>query len=126
MESHRPRESYDIYVHGELATICYPQEENLAVRVTLFICTHYFETIGHLICECLTPRLFFLSHLSLHLITTRFFNFKEGMLEQACSLSSDKFARLLMFIWSLWKNKNEQLWNEAAQPSPVIVSLTMA
>lgn len=48
------------------------------------------------------------------------------MLEQATSLSSDKFSRLLMFVWSLWKNRNEKLWNEASQPSPVIISTTMA
>lgn len=48
------------------------------------------------------------------------------MLEQALSLSSATFARLLMFVWSLWKNRNAKLWDDVSQPSPVIISSTMA
>lgn len=53
------------------STTLYPQEENLAVRVTLFICSHSFETIGHLICECLTAKAIFSQPpFSLHLSTS--------------------------------------------------------
>lgn len=91
------------------------------------LCSHSFETIGHIICECPTAKVIFTQPpFSLHLNTPHSFIFKEWMLEQAISLSSDKFARLLMFVWSLWKNRNEKLWNEASQPSSVIISATMA
>lgn len=91
------------------------------------LCSHSFETIGHIICECPTAKAIFTQPpFSLHLNTPQSFILKEWMLEQATSLSFDKFARLLMFVWTLWKNRNEKLWNEASQPSLVIISATMA
>lgn len=48
------------------------------------------------------------------------------MLEKAISLPSLAFAKLLMLLWSLWKNKNDKLWNDVAKPGPVTSSLAMA
>lgn len=31
-----------------------------------------------------------------------------------------------MFVWSLWKNRNDKLWNDAGKTSPIIISITMA
>ncbi|XP_024156471.1 uncharacterized protein LOC112164487 [Rosa chinensis] len=41
---------------------------------------------------------------------------------QATTLSSDIFAKLLMTVWALWKNRNEKLWLDKSQ-SAVALSL---
>lgn len=91
------------------------------------LCSHPFETIGHIVCECpIAQEILTKPPFSLQLRTPHSFCFKEWMLEQASSLSSEAFAQLLMFVWSLWKNRNDKLWNDAGKTSPIIISITMA
>lgn len=64
------------------------------------LCSHSFETIGHIVCECPVAQEISQSRppFSLQLHTPHSFSFKEWMLEQASSMSSEAFARLLMFV----------------------------
>lgn len=48
------------------------------------------------------------------------------MLEQASSLAPDIFAKLLMIIWSLWRNRNDKLWKNTEKPAPLLVAMRMA
>jgi hypothetical protein len=54
------------------------------------------------------------------------FIFNEWMLDQAISLPSTIFARLLMFVWSLWKNRNDKMWNDSEKLASVLTSIYMA
>ncbi|XP_024171922.1 uncharacterized protein LOC112177915 [Rosa chinensis] len=42
-------------------------------------------------------------------------DFKEWMLEQSLNLNADVFAKLLMIMWSLWKSRNNKLWEGKVQ-----------
>lgn len=91
------------------------------------LCNHPFETIGHLVCECpLAKAILCNPPFMLHPVVSPSFSFTEWMLEQAVALTSSNFARLLMFIWSFWKNRNEKLWKNSEMNAPSLLSMTMA
>lgn len=63
------------------------------------LCSHQLESAGHLFCDCPTARTILSgAPFSLQVPFTPSFNFKEWMLEQATSLTSGTFAKLLMII----------------------------
>ncbi|PRQ44254.1 hypothetical protein RchiOBHm_Chr3g0477221 [Rosa chinensis] len=39
------------------------------------------------------------------------------MLERALQLHAEVFERLLMGIWSIWKNRNSMLWDNTSRPA---------
>ncbi|XP_061993484.1 uncharacterized protein LOC133711368 [Rosa rugosa] len=52
--------------------------------------------------------------------------FKEWMLENALHLKKELFAKLLMILWALWKNKNNLLWNSTKQSADALVLSSLA
>lgn len=83
-----------------------PTREKLSFKgyigeMKCLLCPHPLETVGHIMCECPSEKAILGSPpFSINSLVSHSFNFKEWMLEQAVSLSSGKFARLMMFIWS--------------------------
>ncbi|XP_061994725.1 uncharacterized protein LOC133712604 [Rosa rugosa] len=84
------------------------------------------EDSVHLFCKCPVAVEFF-SILSSHLQNSILPNmvFKEWMLELAIHLKKEVFERLLMGIWSLWKNKNEMLWENTSKPGSALFLSSM-
>lgn len=54
------------------------------------------------------------------------FDFKEWMLEQVVSLTTEKFDKLLMGLWAIWRNRNDTLWSQKPQSTADILCGTMA
>lgn len=95
--------------------------------MSCLLCSHSYESIGHIMCECPTTKSIIGSPpFSLQAYISHSFNFKEWMLEQAVTLSSSNFARLVMCIWSFWKNRNDKLWRNVEKPPQVLTSITMS
>lgn len=69
-------------------------------ELNCLLCNHPFETIGHIVRDCPLAK-DILSHppFMLHPVVSPSFSFKEWMLEQAVALTSNNFARLLLFVW---------------------------
>ncbi|XP_024155779.1 uncharacterized protein LOC112163738 [Rosa chinensis] len=51
---------------------------------------------------------------------------KEWLLDRASNLSTSLFDKLLVLLWSFWKNRNEKLWKNRSQTSPGLVASSMA
>ncbi|XP_062028850.1 uncharacterized protein LOC133744829 [Rosa rugosa] len=87
------------------------------------LCSHPYEDSRHVFCACpVAKEILGAALFNLPLSMSHSFSFKEWMLEQATTMSSDIFAKLLMTVWALWKNRNEKLWSEKSQ-SAVAISL---
>ncbi|XP_024160551.1 uncharacterized protein LOC112167730 [Rosa chinensis] len=52
--------------------------------------------------------------------------FKEWMLEAAVKLRADIFEKLLMLVWSLWRNRNVALWENKSKPATALLCTAMA
>ncbi|KAL6130521.1 hypothetical protein ACLB2K_068900 [Fragaria x ananassa] len=90
-------------------------------------CPHPCETTAHLVCACPIAQTILLgSHLNITVLMSSIFNFKEWMIEQATSLSDDKFQKLLLIIWGLWRNRNNMLWSDKQQTAQEIICGTMS
>lgn len=90
------------------------------------LCSHPYETVGHVMCECPTAKSIIEGYPFLIQAQASQSCFKEWMLAQAVFLSSENFARLMMFIWSFWKNRNDKLWNNVEKSPQVLISITMS
>ncbi|KAL6190175.1 hypothetical protein ACLB2K_036573 [Fragaria x ananassa] len=90
-------------------------------------CPHKYEDIAHIMCGCpLAKDILSRGALKLSAIMSPIFDFKEWMLEQALSLSAEKFAKLLMVLWGLWRNRNNTFWSQKPQSAADILCGTMA
>ncbi|XP_061993589.1 uncharacterized protein LOC133711495 [Rosa rugosa] len=79
---------------------------------------HRLEDSLHLFCKC-PIALEVLSDSSLQLQHTLLTatNFKDWLLECVMHLGLEVFAKLMMQLWMLWKNRNNLLWNNKSQNS---------
>ncbi|KAL6199833.1 hypothetical protein ACLB2K_029615 [Fragaria x ananassa] len=90
-------------------------------------CPHEYEDIAHIMYACpLAKDILSRGPLKLSAIMSPIFYFKEWMLEQALSLSTEKFAKLLMAIWGLSRNRNNTFWSQKPQSVADILCGTMA
>ncbi|XP_024175552.1 uncharacterized protein LOC112181445 [Rosa chinensis] len=53
-------------------------------------------------------------------------NFKDWMLDRALTLSNETFAKLMMIIWAIWKNRNNFLWKGTQQTAQDILLSSFA
>ncbi|XP_062014370.1 uncharacterized protein LOC133730878 [Rosa rugosa] len=51
---------------------------------------------------------------------------REWMLERACQLKPEVFDKLLITIWSLWKNRNSKLWDNHSRSAADLFLSSMA
>ncbi|XP_061990697.1 uncharacterized protein LOC133709102 [Rosa rugosa] len=91
------------------------------------LCAHPLEAISHVFTKCLIVVELF-SAAPFHLTTSLMLSmpFKEWMIEVALQLRPHVFEKLLMLIWSLWKNWNEALWENKSKPAAVLQCGAMA
>ncbi|XP_062005870.1 uncharacterized protein LOC133723052 [Rosa rugosa] len=80
------------------------------------LCIHPIEDNSHLFCKCpIAKQLLIAPPFNLQDSLLPNINFKEWMLERAMSLQPQIFAKLLMIIWAIWKNRNNMLWSGTQQ-----------
>ncbi|XP_062010405.1 uncharacterized protein LOC133726797 [Rosa rugosa] len=87
------------------------------------LCAYQYEDNSHVFCKCpvavsiLTAPPFNLGNSLLPNI-----DFREWMLDHALNLQQNMFEKLMMVLWSLWKNRNDKLWNDTCQPAHVLMN----
>ncbi|XP_024196669.1 uncharacterized protein LOC112199909 [Rosa chinensis] len=88
------------------------------------VCSQLVESLEHVFCECSVARdilsapPFFLPLSTLP--------WKEWLLERATTLPSALFDKLLILLWSLWRNRNDALWRNHSQTSSSLVAYSLA
>ncbi|PRQ38153.1 putative RNA-directed DNA polymerase [Rosa chinensis] len=88
------------------------------------LCSHPYEDSRHVFCACpVAKEILSAAPFNLLLYMSHNFSFKEWILEQAIQMSANIFAKLLMTIWALWKNRNDKLWSDKSQ-SAMAISLS--
>ncbi|XP_024172294.1 uncharacterized protein LOC112178371 [Rosa chinensis] len=91
------------------------------------LCNHPVEDVTHIFCKCSVAFEIFKAppfHLQDFMIPP--LHFKDWMLERAISLKPEIFAKLLMIVWALWKNRNSCLWNGTKQTAVDIYLSSLA
>ncbi|XP_062020933.1 uncharacterized protein LOC133737384 [Rosa rugosa] len=89
-------------------------------------CQFPWEDLGHILCQCPIAHNIWGAHpFNLVLDVSSHLDFKNWLLERATSLSSDLFDKMLVLLWSLWKNRNDKLWNEKHKDGPILVATAM-
>ncbi|KAL6208899.1 hypothetical protein ACLB2K_019842 [Fragaria x ananassa] len=90
-------------------------------------CPHANEDIRQIMCACpVAHSIISQEPFKLTIPMSHVFDFEEWMLEQALVLSSEKFEKLLMIIWGLWKNRNDTFWSQKSQSAADILCGAMA
>lgn len=83
-------------------------------------CNHHTENTVHLFCFCpIMQQVLMLSGLSLPLHDG--LSFKDWLLHAALQLKAWMFDKLLVLIWSVWKNQNDLLWQGKSQNAQSIM-----
>ncbi|KAM5555594.1 hypothetical protein ABKV19_023491, partial [Rosa sericea] len=88
------------------------------------VCSQLVETLEHLFCDCTIAREI-LSSPPLS-IPSSSLPWKEWLLERTTSLSSTLFDKLLILLWSIWRNQNDALWRNHSQNSSNLVVSSLA
>ncbi|KAM5577974.1 hypothetical protein ABKV19_008339 [Rosa sericea] len=85
-------------------------------------CNYRIEDASHLFCKCpIASTILQAAPFNFQNTILPSLNFKEWMLECAHTLPPDIFAKLLMIIWAIWKNRNNFLWNGTEQSAQDIL-----
>ena len=92
--------------------------------LTCVVCHQSMETLEHLFCNCSVARDIF-SQPPFNVSSTPL-TWKDWLLARATSMQPDMFAKLLVTLWNLWKNRNNALWRNQRQNSIQLVSSAMA
>ncbi|PRQ51452.1 putative reverse transcriptase zinc-binding domain-containing protein [Rosa chinensis] len=88
------------------------------------VCSESVETLEHLFRDCsIAKDILGAPPFSL---PSSPLTWKEWLLDRASNLSTSLFDKLLVLLWSFWKNRNEKLWKNQSQTSPRLVASSMA
>ncbi|XP_061993936.1 uncharacterized protein LOC133711869 [Rosa rugosa] len=91
------------------------------------LCSAPYESIGHVLCDCAIAKSILQSPpFSIPIYVTLAFNLKEWLLERVLSLPSHVFDKLLIILWSIWKNRNDKLWNDKEKYNSMLIASAMA
>ncbi|XP_024156261.1 uncharacterized protein LOC112164272 [Rosa chinensis] len=110
--------------HNLLPTRAALTSKGYSGELNCCVCSQYVETLEHLFRDCsiakdilgAPPFSFLPSSLS----------WKEWFLDNALTLSTSSFDKLLILLWSLWTNRNEKLWRNRSRTSQGLVASSMA
>ncbi|XP_004298055.1 PREDICTED: uncharacterized protein LOC101313796 [Fragaria vesca subsp. vesca] len=82
------------------------------------------ESLEHLFCTCNLSREIFgnppFSFPQSHI------TWKDWLLERAVTLTPAMFDKLLVLLWSIWRNRNEVLWRDKGKSPHQIIIAAMA
>ncbi|XP_024200296.1 uncharacterized protein LOC112203585 [Rosa chinensis] len=91
------------------------------------LCNHRLEDVSHVLYKCpIAVELLSSPPLNLQQSLLPHINFKEWLLDCAMHLNLATFEKLMMVLWSVWKNRNSKLWDGVAQTAPHILLYSMA
>ncbi|XP_062014381.1 uncharacterized protein LOC133730890 [Rosa rugosa] len=91
------------------------------------LCPHAYEVISHVLCKCPTAAAILTAPpFNLGRSLVPHVEFKDWLLDHALHLKKEVFAKLLMMLWALWKNRNNMLWNNTTHPADALVLSTLA
>ncbi|XP_024177653.1 uncharacterized protein LOC112183500 [Rosa chinensis] len=91
------------------------------------LCSHAYEDTSHVFCKCpIATAILTASPFNLGSSLLPSLEFKEWLLDHARNLPNDLFAKLLMILWALWKNRNNMLWNHTKQSAEELVLSSLA
>ncbi|XP_062005887.1 uncharacterized protein LOC133723071 [Rosa rugosa] len=91
------------------------------------LCPHPYEDAAHIFCKCPTAISILAAppfNLDRSLLPS--IDFKEWMLDHALHLKNEVFAKLLMVLHAIWKNRNDMFWRNTSQPASNLVFSSLA
>ncbi|XP_062020698.1 uncharacterized protein LOC133737092 [Rosa rugosa] len=108
-------------VHNLLPTRAAISTKGYSGDLRCVVCS---SAVEHLFCQCnLTREIIGASPFFIQLSSL---SWKEWFLERVTSMTLESFDKLLVLLWSIWKNRNDKLWRDRSQTGPRIVASTMA
>ncbi|XP_024196019.1 uncharacterized protein LOC112199205 [Rosa chinensis] len=105
-----------------------PTQESLSYRVytgpfNCLLSSEALETKSHVLCHCPVEQEA-IEAANIPIAGCLPGSFKEWLLYQGYHLNREKWEKLLMLIWALWKNRNSKLWNNTFTSAHEIVVTT--
>ncbi|XP_062005868.1 uncharacterized protein LOC133723047 [Rosa rugosa] len=85
-------------------------------EVHCLLCPHGIEDVYHLFCTCpIASTILAAPPFNLQNDRSSGCSLKDWLLEKALTLSGEVFAKLMIVLWALWKNRNNLLWQGTQQ-----------
>ncbi|KAM5578651.1 hypothetical protein ABKV19_008793 [Rosa sericea] len=82
------------------------------------------ESVEHVFCQC-PFSIEILGAPPFHLQSSSV-TWKDWFLERATSMPPELFDKLLVMMWSIWRNRNEKLWRDQTQTGSGVAASAMA